>query len=78
MPMPQAGMVITVDRGRFTVLLDGGDTLLTAMRARELGRKAIAVGDQVGVVGDLTGQPDTLARIVRVDERAHRAAPHRR
>ncbi len=63
------GMVITVDRGRFTVLLDGTDIQLTAMRARELGRKAITVGDQVGVVGDLTGQPDTLSRIVRVDER---------
>ncbi|MEO6701098.1 MAG: ribosome small subunit-dependent GTPase A [Jatrophihabitantaceae bacterium] len=64
-----SGMVVTVDRGRFTVLLDDGQTQLTAMRARELGRKAIAVGDQVGVVGDLTGQPDTLSRIVRVDER---------
>lgn len=64
-----AGMVVTVDRGRFTVLLDAEQLQLTAMRARELGRKAIAVGDQVGVVGDLTGQPDTLARIVRVDQR---------
>ena len=39
------------------------------MRARELGRTAIAVGDQVGVVGDLSGEPDTLTRIVRVAER---------
>ncbi len=64
-----AGMVVTVDRGRFTVLLDGTEVLLTAMRARELGRTAIAVGDQVGVVGDLSGEPDTLTRIVRVAER---------
>ncbi len=35
------------------------------MRARELGRTPIVVGDDVGIVGDLSGQPDTLARIVR-------------
>jgi ribosome biogenesis GTPase len=39
------------------------------MRARELGRTPIVVGDRVGLVGDLTGAPDTLARIVRVEER---------
>jgi ribosome biogenesis GTPase / thiamine phosphate phosphatase len=64
-----SGMVVTIDRGRFTVLLAGSDVQLTAMRARELGRKSIAVGDRVAVVGDLTGQPDTLARIVRIEDR---------
>jgi len=39
------------------------------MRARELGRTPIVVGDTVDVVGDLSGAPDTLARIVRVAER---------
>ena len=39
------------------------------MRARELGRTPIVVGDRVGLVGDLSGKPDTLARIVRVEER---------
>lgn len=39
------------------------------MRARELGRTPIVVGDDVDVVGDLTGKPDTLARIVRRGER---------
>ena len=63
------GMVITVDRGRFTVLLDDSQLPLTAMRARELGRTAIVVGDRVGVVGDLTGAPDSLSRIVRVEPR---------
>lgn len=63
------GMVVTVDRGRFTVLLNDSEVKLTAMRARELGRTAIVVGDQVGVVGDLTGTPDTLSRIVRVEPR---------
>jgi ribosome biogenesis GTPase len=61
------GMVLTVDRGRYTVLVDGAE--VTAMRARELGRKGIAVGDRVGVVGDRSGDLDTLARIVRLAER---------
>ncbi len=61
------GMVITVDRGRYGVLVDG--QAVTAVRARELGRRAVVVGDHVGVVGDLSGEPDTLARIVRLDER---------
>ncbi|MDQ1730565.1 MAG: ribosome biosis GTPase / thiamine phosphate phosphatase [Pseudonocardiales bacterium] len=64
-----SGMVLSVDRGRYGVLLDTDDVLLITMRARELGRTAIAVGDRVEVVGDLTGLPDTLARIVRVSER---------
>lgn len=62
------GMVVTVDRGRYTVLVDGNS--VTAMRARELGRKGIAVGDRVSVVGDLSGEPDTLARVVRIAERS--------
>jgi ribosome biogenesis GTPase / thiamine phosphate phosphatase len=62
------GMVVTVDRGRYGVVV--GAALVTAMRARELGRKGIAVGDQVSVVGELSGAPDTLARIVRVAERS--------
>jgi ribosome biogenesis GTPase len=61
------GTVITVDRGRYTVLVDGVE--VTTMRARELGRHGIAVGDRVGVVGDRSGRPDTLARIVRIRER---------
>jgi ribosome biogenesis GTPase / thiamine phosphate phosphatase len=61
------GMVVSVDRGRYGVLVDGVE--VTTMRARELGRKGIAVGDQVSVVGDLSGATDTLARIVRLTER---------
>ena len=60
-------MVIAVDRGRYTVLIDG--VPVTTMRARELGRKGIVVGDQVDVVGDLSGADDTLARVVRIAER---------
>jgi ribosome biogenesis GTPase len=63
----ETGMVTAVDRGRYGVLV--GDVEVTAMRARELGRTSLVVGDRVGVVGDLSGAPDSLARIVRVDER---------
>ena len=64
-------MVTAVDRGRWTCA-PGGDPRqppVTAMRARELGRTPIVVGDRVGLVGDLSGDADTLARIVRVEER---------
>ena len=60
-------MVVAVDRGRYTVLVDGVE--VTAMRARELGRKGIVVGDHVAVIGDLSGQTDALARVVRIAER---------
>jgi ribosome biogenesis GTPase len=63
----QEGMVLTIDRGRLTCLVSG--RTVTAMKARELGRKGVVVGDRVAVVGDLTGAKDTLARIVRVEKR---------
>ncbi|MEU1801934.1 ribosome small subunit-dependent GTPase A [Streptomyces sp. NPDC019937] len=62
------GMVLTVDRGRLHVLV--GDRTIIAMKARELGRKGVVVGDRVAVVGDLSGAKDTLARVVRVEERS--------
>ncbi|MFE6226258.1 ribosome small subunit-dependent GTPase A [Streptomyces sp. NPDC057854] len=62
------GMVLTVDRGRLTCLVD--DRTVLAMKARELGRKAAVVGDRVSLVGDLSGEKDTLARIVRIGERS--------
>ena len=69
------GMVFAVDRGRYTVLVDETDEgeahELTAMKARELGRKGVVVGDRVSVVGDLRGGPDSLARVVRVHPREH-------
>ncbi|MEV6651378.1 ribosome small subunit-dependent GTPase A [Streptomyces sp. NPDC051219] len=62
------GFVLTVDRGRLTCLVENRTVM--AMKARELGRKGVVVGDRVGIVGDLTGDKDTLARIVRVHERS--------
>jgi ribosome biogenesis GTPase len=61
------GMVLTVDRGRLTCLVE--DRTVMAMKARELGRKAAVVGDKVMIVGDLSGTKDTLARIVRIEPR---------
>ncbi len=61
------GMVTAVDRGRYTTRVD--DRAVVAMRARELGRSRIVVGDRVGMVGDTSGSSDTLARIVRIEDR---------
>ena len=69
------GWVLAVDRGRYTVLLGGPDSpdvdeqVVTAMKARELGRAGVVVGDRVALVGDVTGATGSLARIVRVEER---------
>ena len=61
------GVVITVDRGRFTLEVD--DAVVMAMKARPLGRKGVVVGDRVRVVGDTSGRDGSLARIVEVNER---------
>ena len=60
-------VVVTVDRGRYTLDVDG--TTVTAMKSRPLGRKGVVVGDRVRVVGDVTGADGTLARIVEVHDR---------
>ncbi|WP_026413811.1 ribosome small subunit-dependent GTPase A [Actinomadura oligospora] len=64
-------LVTAVDRGRYRCLVQdaSGDREVTAMRARELGRKSVVVGDRVALVGDVSGKPDTLARIVRIETR---------
>lgn len=72
------GFVMAVDRGRYRVVTTSstdespampGGPFITATSARELGRNAVVVGDRVGLVGDVTGAPGTLARIVRVEPR---------
>ncbi|MBX7265368.1 ribosome small subunit-dependent GTPase A [Micromonospora sp. Llam7] len=68
----EGGLVIAVDRGRYTCVLAGAapeDRTVTAMRARELGRKSVVVGDRVGLVGDTSGTSGALARIVRIEPR---------
>jgi ribosome biogenesis GTPase / thiamine phosphate phosphatase len=69
--------VVNVDRGRYGCLIedgadgaDGADgRMVTAMKARELGRNSVVVGDRVALAGDTSGEQGTLARIVRVEER---------
>jgi ribosome biogenesis GTPase / thiamine phosphate phosphatase len=62
-------VVVTVDRGRLTCRLADDDRIVLAMKSRPLGRKGVVVGDQVRLVGDVTGTEGTLARIVEVRER---------
>ena len=61
--------MVTVDRGRYTCWLGDGEPPVTAMKSRPLGRKGVVVGDRVELVGDVTGDDGTLARIVEVDAR---------
>jgi ribosome biogenesis GTPase / thiamine phosphate phosphatase len=66
-------LVVTVDRGRYGCMLPPGgqDTRhVTAMKARELGRRGVVVGDLVSLAGDVSGEPGTLARIVRITPRS--------
>lgn len=64
-------MVVGVDRGRWHCAVAGDpERVVVAMRARELGRTPVVVGDHVSLVGDTSGRPDTLARIVRVADRS--------
>ena len=65
------GFVTGVDRGRYTLIVDGdsGERVVVAMKARELGRKSVVIGDEVALVGDVSGGHDSLARVVRVEPR---------
>ncbi|HET8604560.1 MAG TPA: ribosome small subunit-dependent GTPase A [Marmoricola sp.] len=63
------GVVVTVDRGRYTCRLEEAGTTVTAMKSRPLGRKGVVVGDRVRLVGDTSGAGGSLARIVEVGPR---------
>ena len=67
----QTAKIIEVDRGRVKALIENNSdssikTEVTAMKARELGKKSVVVGDLVSVVGDLSGAEGSLARVVTV------------
>jgi len=67
----QTAKIIEVDRGRVKALIESNldsniKTEVTAMKARELGKKSVVVGDLVSVVGDLSGTEGSLARVVTV------------
>ena len=66
------GRVLTVDRGRYSVLVGEGtrrEHEATASRASELRKQPIVTGDLVDLVGDTTGGDGSLARIVRIQPR---------
>jgi ribosome biogenesis GTPase len=66
------GIVVTVDRGRFTVVLpDFENKQIFAIKARALGRKGVVVGDHVGLTGVNLERSEDLARIVEINERKH-------
>jgi ribosome biogenesis GTPase / thiamine phosphate phosphatase len=66
-------VVTSIDRGRFALTLTdqpaAAQLPVVAMKSRPLGRKGVVVGDRVRVVGDLSGAPGSLARIVEVSPR---------
>ena len=67
----QTAKIIEVDRGRVKALIENKSdssikTEVTAMKARELGKKSVVVGDLVSVVVDLSGAEGSLARVVTV------------
>lgn len=67
----QVGQIIAIDRGRITCVypldaLHDDQTKVVTVKARELGRKGVTIGDHVRLVGDLSGKADTLARLVEV------------
>ena len=71
----EVGMVVGVDRGRITCVVPDGaphdeQTQVVTVKARQLGRKGVVIGDKVRLVGDLSGRPDTLARLVELIERS--------
>lgn len=65
------GMVTGVDRGRYTTLVrdSANERNVIAARARELRNTPIVTGDRVHMVGDVSGDAGSLARIVKVGER---------
>jgi ribosome biogenesis GTPase len=63
------GHVVTVDRGRYAVALEGSEPTaarITAMKARTLGRQGVVVGDAVRLDGDVSAAEGSLARIAEV------------
>lgn len=66
------GFVIAVDRGRYRAIVGEGtdhEVVVTCSRASELRNQAIVTGDRVDIVGDVSGEPGSLARIVRIHDR---------
>jgi len=72
----EIGQVVAIDRGRITCVyplnvIHEEQVNVVTVKARELGRKGVTIGDLVRLVGDLSGKTDTLARLVEVLPRAN-------
>ena len=66
------GRIITVDRGRYTAVVgedSGHERTVIAARARELRRSPVVAGEFVALGGEVAGAPDTLARLVKIQDR---------
>ncbi|MCK9875778.1 MULTISPECIES: ribosome small subunit-dependent GTPase A [Frankia] len=63
-------VVVGVDRGRYSCRPQPWpDRLVAAVRGGSMRRTSVVVGDQVALVGDLSGTDGVLARLVRREER---------
>ncbi len=61
--------MVAVDRGRYTCHVTGKAVLVATVRGGSLRRTSVIVGDEVTLVGDVSGSPGSLARIVGRGER---------
>lgn len=62
-------MVLQVNLARYQVRLENGDEVLATL-AKELRKEGCVVGDQVGLLGDVSGDTGSLCRIVRIESRS--------
>lgn len=68
------GRVVAIDRGRYSVALEAPSDdarYVQCIKARELGRGAVVIGDRVHLSGDTSGTVGTMARIVKILPREH-------
>ena len=64
-PSAAIGVVITVDRGRYRLVV--ADREVVANKARQLGRMGVIVGDRVRLHGDVTGEEGTRSILSAVE-----------
>jgi ribosome biogenesis GTPase len=63
------GLVTGVDMGRYHILLESDERVITATMGKELRKAGAVVGDRVALSGDTSETVGALARIVRVEPR---------
>lgn len=65
----ERAMLLGVDKNRFLVLHHRTNQEVFATLAKELRRDPPVVGDEVAIAGDISSDPNSLARIVRIEPR---------